>query len=136
MIKIQSVENEMLAQEIFSAAKWFFTNIGPNKNLDIVIKFGTFQDPCTLGDCFTTNGEFIITINRKFRRAYELYETLFHELWHVRQFVRRELWGDETGRLTFNGTDVAHIPYQDRPHEVEARKMASLILSEYLVVNA
>jgi len=60
----------------------------------------------------------------------EYLRTLFHELIHVKQFVKGEL-KDRRSHKYWKNEDISNIEYDDDPSEIEAREMEEVLLEKY-----
>lgn len=56
---------------------------------------------------------------------------LFHELWHLYQFVKGDL-KVKASKSYYKGQCIEGIPYEDLEHEKEAYSMESKLLHEYI----
>ncbi|OUW81865.1 MAG: hypothetical protein CBD74_07805 [Saprospirales bacterium TMED214] len=56
---------------------------------------------------------------------------LLHELWHLLQHVRGDLSFSRNKRC-WKGIDCSHMDYTEEPWEVEAHKMETILLDNYL----
>jgi|TARA_B110000503_G_scaffold75014_1_gene115793 hypothetical protein len=70
------------------------------------------------GYCDFTEDEIIIGINPKQTKA-EIIRTLFHEMVHVKQYVRGQLLHNDDDTSMWNGREC-DLPYWERPWEKEA----------------
>ena len=57
--------------------------------------------------------------------------TLFHELWHLYQFVKGDL-RVKSSKPYYKGICIEGIPYEDLEHEKEAYKMEKKLYQEYI----
>jgi hypothetical protein len=60
----------------------------------------------------------------------EYLRVLFHELTHVKQFVKGEL-KDRRSKRYWKNKDISDIEYDNDPSEIEAREMEEVLYEEY-----
>jgi|TARA_B100001964_G_scaffold96418_1_gene108030 predicted metallopeptidase len=60
----------------------------------------------------------------------EYLRTLFHELVHVKQFVRGEL-KDKRSKKYWKDEDISDIEYNNDPSEIEALQMEDLLYESF-----
>lgn len=128
MFQITGNVSESLADEISKAAAWFFKKYG---SLPVKIRFALI-DANDKACIQTRPNHYEITLNKLHSfRGLELKESLFHELWHAVQIQTGAL-AQNGRRLFFAKRDVTDIPYINQPHEIEARRMATKLVIEYM----
>lgn len=78
-----------------------------------------------LGLCYEVNddNEYLIMVSTKGRNATEIYNTIAHEMIHVKQFMKQDL----------SNLIEAHKPaYNDRWWEIEANKKSLNLVKKYV----
>ena len=99
--------------------------------LDIIpqhIKVEGWDDPFkngALGLCYEVNNdnEYLIMVSKKNRNATEIYNTIAHEMIHVKQYMKQDLG---------NFLDAHKPAYNDRWWEIEASKKSSNLVKKYV----
>jgi hypothetical protein len=81
------------------------------------------------GDTYRPRSFFIEIHNRLNLEDYLL--TLFHELTHVKQYVKGEL-KDRRSHKYWKNEDISNIEYDNDPSEVEARDMEEILYCQYM----
>lgn len=89
---------------------------------------------CTVEDCDYRPRSFLIEIHNQLDVENYL-NTLFHELWHVYQFVKGDL-RDKRSKRYWKGSLINDVDYEDDPSEIEAHSMEKILTQEYLVDNS
>ena len=68
--------------------------------------------------------EFMIELDTSMKHPFDQILTwLAHEMVHVKQFVRKELWDYETGRVQWKSRSFGRVHYNDQPWEKEAYRL-------------
>ena len=117
------------------AVVWFVDNYLPRYKLDIEVnhrglKREGVQGWCNIkGDTYRPRSFFIEIHYRLNMEDYLL--KLFHELTHVKQYVKGEL-KDRRSHKYWKNEDISHIEYDDDPSEVEARDMEEILYCKYM----
>lgn len=74
--------------------------------------------------------DFMIYIEKRLSpEEYQL--TLFHELWHIHQYVTGKL-KMRHNKIYHNNVDVTDEPDDETEHEQEAVRMEEILLKQYL----
>jgi len=70
--------------------------------------------------------EFMIELDASMRYSFkDILTWLAHEMVHLKQFVRKELWDYETGRVQWKSRTYGKMHYDDQPWEKEAYRLES-----------
>lgn len=110
---------------IKSLTKFTINKLMPRmKNLDITVEI---KKSDAFGYCMAEDGEradrpreFTVTLARGLKLR-DLLTTLAHELVHVKQYARGELYQSmRTAKMRWNGQWVGDMDYYDEPWEIEA----------------
>lgn len=108
----------------FQAASFSWMNLMPritNCVINIELKNLKGYD----GTCEDTNSrEYLIQINKKLSLTDDFLTTIFHEMVHVKQYVRKELFSD---CIFYNTREE----YLNLPWEVEAYRVQEELLDEW-----
>ena len=56
---------------------------------------------------------------------------LAHEMVHLKQFVRKELWDYETGKVQWKKRMYGNVHYEDQPWEKEAYRLEDKLYNEF-----
>jgi len=64
----------------------------------------------------------------------EYLRVLFHELTHVKQFVKGEL-KDRRSKRYWKNKDISDIEYDNDPSEIEARDMEEILYCKYMNIT-
>ena len=68
--------------------------------------------------------EFMIELDTSMRHSFkDILTWLAHEMVHLKQFVRKELWDYETGRVQWKSRTYGKTHYDDQPWEKEAYRL-------------
>ena len=68
--------------------------------------------------------EFMIELDTSMRHSFkDILTWLAHEMVHLKQFVRKELWDYETGRVQWKSRTYGKMHYDDQPWEKEAYRL-------------
>ena len=68
--------------------------------------------------------EFMIELDASMKYKFDQILTwLAHEMVHVKQFVRKELWDYESGRVQWKSRSFGKVHYNDQPWEKEAYRL-------------
>jgi hypothetical protein len=86
---------------------------------------------CTVEDSDYRPRAFLIEVHNKL--DFENYlKTLFHELWHVYQYVKGDL-KELKSKKYWKGTLIDDYDYWDDPSEIEAACMEDILTEKYLL---
>ncbi len=116
------------------AVVWFVSNYLPRHKLDIEVRHRGLkregvQGWCNIeGDTYRPRS-FMIEIHNRLDES-EYLRTLFHELVHVKQFVRGEL-KDKRSKKYWKDEDISDIEYDNDPSEIEALQMEDLLYESF-----
>ncbi len=116
------------------AVVWFVSNYLPRHKLDIEVRHRGLkregvQGWCNIeGDTYRPRS-FMIEIHNRLDES-EYLRTLFHELVHVKQFVRGEL-KDKRSKKYWKDEDISDIEYNNDPSEIEALQMEDLLYESF-----
>ena len=70
--------------------------------------------------------EFMIELDASMRYSFkDILTWLAHEMVHLKQFVRKEQWDYETGRVQWKSRTYGKMHYDDQPWEKEAYRLES-----------
>ena len=68
--------------------------------------------------------EFMIELDASMKYSFDQILTwLAHEMVHLKQFVRKELWDYESGRVQWKSRSFGRVKYDDQPWEKEAYRL-------------
>ena len=77
-----------------------------------------------ISDSLSRPREFMIELDASMKHSFDQILTwLAHEMVHVKQFVRKELWDYETGRVQWKSRSFGRVCYNDQPWEKEAYRL-------------
>ena len=75
-------------------------------------------------DSLSKPREFCIELDTSMKFGFDQILTwLAHEMVHLKQFVRKELWDYETGRVQWKSRTYGRVHYSDQPWEKEAYRL-------------
>ena len=75
-------------------------------------------------DSLSKPREFMIELDTSMRHSFEnILIWLAHEMVHLKQFVRKELWDYESGRVQWKSRSFGRVHYDDQPWEKEAYRL-------------
>ncbi len=120
MITVSGLVPAARKREISSLARQICKELGiRGKGLKINIVLGILRDCGEINQL--KKDHYQIWLDKTLSRAMTC-ETLAHELQHVRQFLdgRLEI---KNGLVYFEGACMSSVPYNQRPFELEARKV-------------
>ena len=127
--------NKELYQAVGSAALYYGalllgTRMLNNIHLDIKLTKNLKKKEQAYGYCHITDDnlnkprEFMIELDASMKHPFDQILTwLAHEMVHVKQFVRKELWDYETGRVQWKSRSFGRVHYNDQPWEKEAYRL-------------
>lgn len=122
-MQIEVVELDVVLTEKFIQFCCEELNIKP-QHITIEGWSDPFQNGA-LGLCYEVNNdhEYLIKVSTKGRNATEIYNTIAHEMIHVKQFMKQDL----------SNFIEAHKPaYDDRWWEIEAKKKSLNLVKKYV----
>lgn len=127
MLKITGRISDAQADRICRAVAWFFKTNGvkqPDISIEVSLKY---QDDN--GRLYADGKRYNVWINKALSAEQTLH-TLFHELQHIVQFVKKML--SVSGIWEFwHGVCTNNTPYYHRPQEIDARQVAHRMLGAY-----
>ena len=75
-------------------------------------------------DSLSKPREFMIELDASMKHSFDQILTwLAHEMVHLKQFVRKELWDYETGRVQWKSRSYGRVDYENQPWEKEAYRL-------------
>jgi hypothetical protein len=116
-------------------SSWFLNKFLPRHKIYVEILHRGLKREGVYGYCDYTGEsyrprEFLIELQTYMDE--KLYtQTLLHELVHVRQWVTGTLRA-KRGKMYYQSVNVAHLEYENQPHEIEAREQEEILYLEYL----
>ena len=127
--------NKELYQALSSAAIWYGavllgTRMVKNIELDIKLTKGLKQREKAYGYCHIVDDnlnkprEFCIELDASMKYGFDQILTwLAHEMVHLKQFVRGELFDYATGRVQWKTRSFGRLDHADQPWEKEAYRL-------------
>lgn len=114
---------------------WFFANYLPRHKIDLIIVHRGLKRDHVYGwanieDSDSRPRTFVIELQSNMDGV-NYSKTLFHELWHVYQWVRGDLREKGLKRI-WKGMDHTETDYADQPWEQEASFMENILYAYYL----
>ena len=83
-------------------------------------------------DSLSRPREFMIELDTSMKWPFDQILTwLAHEMVHLKQFVRKELWDYETGRVQWKSRTYGKVHYDDQPWEREAYRLEGVLYEEF-----
>ena len=83
-------------------------------------------------DSLSKPREFMIELDASMKWSFDQILTwLAHEMVHLKQFVRKELWDYETGRVQWKSREYGKVDYDDQPWEKEAYRLEEKLYEEF-----
>jgi len=77
-----------------------------------------------IDDSLSRPREFNIELDASMRHPFsQILTWLAHEMVHLKQFVRKELWDYESGRVQWKSRSYGRVHYDDQPWEKEAYRL-------------
>lgn len=128
MIYCDIHDEDILEPNFTQKAVEFFCNFLGIEKCDLHLMVDDTMN--AYGKCFELGSEFCIAVNSEHRSITEIFQTIAHELVHVKQFIKEDL-----RKHADNGKD---IPYYERWWEIEAYKLETemvLALTEHIKRN-
>ena len=120
----------------YDAAAWYIKKYMPRmRTLDIEISLTKLEDGI-YGYCMegNSNREFSLEINKNLDLE-DFVGTIIHEMIHVKQYARKELFQDVSGRTRWKSRWYATydtVDYEDQPWEKEAHRLDMKLAKEFL----
>ncbi len=127
--------NKALYQTVGSAALFYGEvllgkRMSKNIYLDIKLTKGLKKKEKAYGFCHIIDDdlnrprEFMIELDASMKYSFDQILTwLAHEMVHLKQFVRKELWDYETGRVQWKSRSYGRVDYENQPWEKEAYRL-------------
>jgi hypothetical protein len=117
------------------AVQWFIYTYLPRHKIDLIIKHRGLKREFVHGWANIEDSDyrprcFFIELQSNLSPV-NYTTTLFHELWHVYQWVKGDLKERGIKRL-WKGIDHTETDYEDQPWEIEAREMELQLYQEYM----
>lgn len=117
------------------AVEWFIHKYLPRHHITIEVLHRGLKRERAIGWCDISGRtykprEFLIELQSGMKPDVYL-NTLFHELWHVHQFVKGHL-RVKSSKPYYKGQCIEGIPYEELEHEKEAYSMELKLLNEYI----
>ena len=79
-----------------------------------------------IDDSLSRPREFMIELDASMRHPFsQILTWLAHEMVHLKQFVRKELWDYESGQVQWKTRSYGKVHYADQPWEKEAYRLES-----------
>ena len=135
--------NKELYQAIGSAALYYGalllgTRMVNNIYLDIKLTKDLKKKEKAYGYCHITDDnlnkprEFMIELDASIKFGFDdILTWLAHEMVHLKQFVRGELYDYETGRVQWKKRMYGDVHYEDQPWEREAYRLETKLYEEF-----
>ena len=83
-------------------------------------------------DSLSRPREFMIELDASMKYSFDQILTwLAHEMVHLKQFVRKELWDYESGRVQWKSRSYGKVHYDDQPWEKEAYRLEEKLYEEF-----
>ena len=135
--------NKALHQSLGNAALFYGEELlgkrmAKNIYLDIKLtkdmkkKEGAYGYCHIVDDSLSKPREFMIELDTSMRHSFEnILIWLAHEMVHLKQFVRKELWDYETGRVQWKSRTYGKVHYDDQPWEVEAYRLEGILYDQF-----
>ena len=85
-----------------------------------------------IDDSLARPREFMIELDASMKYGFdEILTWLAHEMVHLKQFVRKELWDYESGRVQWKSRSFGRVNYDDQPWEKEAYRLEGKLYDEF-----
>jgi hypothetical protein len=135
--------NKELYQAVGSAALYYGalllgTRMLNNIHLDIKLTKNLKKKEQAYGYCHITDDnlnkprEFMIELDTSMIHSFDqILIWLAHEMVHLKQFVRKELYDYETGKVQWKKRMYGNVNYEDQPWEKEAYRLEEKIYNEF-----
>ena len=83
-------------------------------------------------DSLSRPREFMIELDASMKHSFDdILTWLAHEMVHLKQFVRKELWDYESGRVQWKSRSYGKVHYDDQPWEKEAYRLEDKLYDEF-----
>lgn len=118
----------------YKAASWYINKYMPRmRTLDITINLIKLKG--AYGFCMEcdTNREFEIEIDKTLNKQ-DLVSTVIHEMIHVKQYARKELFQGCNGRTRWKSrwySSYDSVDYEDQPWEKEAHRLDEKLAKQF-----
>ena len=135
--------NKELYQAVGSAALYYGalllgTRMLNNIHLDIKLTKNLKKKEQAYGYCHITDDnlnkprEFMIELDTSMIHSFDqILIWLAHEMVHLKQFVRKELYDYETGKVQWKKRMYGNVNYEDQPWEKGAYRLEEKIYNEF-----
>ena len=135
--------NKELYQAVGSAALYYGalllgTRMLNNIHLDIKLTKNLKKKEQAYGYCHITDDnlnkprEFMIELDTSMIHSFDqILIWLAHEMVHLKQFVRKELYDYETGKVQWKKRMYGNVNYEDQPWEKEAYRLEEKLYEEF-----
>ena len=135
--------NLKLISALHNAAIWYCTillgtRMAKNIELDIKLTRDLKKKEKAYGYCHIIDDDlnkprqFMIELDASMKYAFDdILTWLAHEMVHLKQFVRGELFDYETGRVQWKSKSFGRVHYDDQPWEKEAYRLESQLYEEF-----
>lgn len=139
-VSIRGLKNRKLRGLMRRAAAYFIEElIGSRLNLNVEFRFSDLKAQCgVLGECSVQDEgysprNFTINVDGKQSLRMQL-RTIAHEIVHVKQYARNEMYDYVSQHTRWRNTVVDHskTKYMDLPWEVEAYSMEVPLVRKFL----
>ncbi len=118
-----------------AAVEWFIHKYLPRHHITLEVLHRGLKRDSVVGWCDiegrTYNPRSFLIELQSSMNPRDYLRTLFHELWHVYQFVTGDL-RVKSSKPYYKGICIENVDYEHREHEKEAFSMESKLLHEYL----
>ena len=127
-----------------SAAGWYYSRrllggrMARNINLDLKLTKGLYEKEKAYGYCsiageLNNPREFLIELDASMKHPFDqILIWLAHEMVHLKQFVRGELYDYETGSVQWKSKRYSRdVIYSNQPWEREAYRLESKLYNEF-----
>jgi len=145
-MKIQICEhgvffNNKTVRAIKSACRFFADNTNMPEGVRLIVTVGSFRQRSTRALCEQiTKKTYLISLSRGIATKianfkFKGYQALFHELEHVRQFSRGELWYTRNLlQMKYLGERMDNVDYWEQPFEIQADEVGAEFARDFLTV--
>ena len=136
-------QNKALYQSLGSAAIFYGEELLGKRMLkniyldikltkDLKKKEGAYGYCHIVDDSLAKPREFMIELDASMRHSFEnILIWLAHEMVHLKQFVRKELWDYESGRVQWKSRTYGRLNHDDQPWEKEAYRLEGILYDEF-----
>ena len=91
---------------------------------DLKKKEGAYGYCHIVDDSLSRPREFMIELDASMKYSFnQILTWLAHEMVHLKQFVRKELWDYKSGRVQWKTRSYGRVHYDDQPWEKEAYRL-------------